>query len=81
MKSANVTDQVSPVVVLRDSGTTTRSACGKGSGASSTDCTTLKIAVVEAMPSASVTTAAALNDTLLRSERTAYASSWTSTDI
>jgi hypothetical protein len=47
-----------------------RSAAGNGSGASSTELTTEKIAVVELIPSASVTTAATLNPTLRRSERT-----------
>ena len=81
MKSPYVIDHVSRVVVLCGSGTTTRSTPGKGSGSSSTDWTTLKIAVVELIPSARVTTAAAVKAVLFRSARTAYTRSWAIPDI
>jgi len=81
MKSAYVTDHVSLVPSFRASGSTTRPASGNGSGARSTERTTLKIAVVDPMPNASVTTAAPVNAALRRSERTACAASCTMIDI
>ena len=57
--------------MLMDCGTTTRPTSGNGSGASSTDRTTLKIAVVEPMPNASVSPAAMVNFALYVSDRAA----------